>query len=144
VCHAGIVTENLTARSVVESYFDALNRHDWPAVESLVSPGYRHHGNGRGFTFGEFRARTSWLMNGIHDLHIETLAVVSDGDDVAVRWIARGAHQGSLNGERPTSRSVSFPGITMFHVEDGHVVEDWQTFDERHLYIQLSPFATFD
>ena len=144
MCQAGIVTEALTARSVVECYIDALNRHDWTGVETLVSPGYVHHGNAHDFTFAEFRARTSWLMNGIHDLHLETLAVVSDGGDVAVRWVARGVHNGSLNGERPTSRSVLFPGISMFHVENGHVVEDWQTFDERHLFVQLSPFATLE
>jgi len=31
----------------------------------------------------------------------------------------------------------------MFHVADTRVVEDWQMFDERHLYVQLSPFAGF-
>ena len=69
--------------------------------------------------------------------------MVCEGDDVAVRWLARGAHHGSLNGERPTARDVTFPGITMFHVGDGRIVEDWQAFDERHLYVQLSPFAGF-
>jgi predicted ester cyclase len=138
------VTVTLSPRQVVERYYEGLNNRDWPSLASLVASGYRHHSNGHDLTYAEFQARTSWLMNGIHDLHVEILAVVIDGDDVAVRWIARGAHHGSLNGERPTSRSVSFPGITMFHVEDGHVVEDWQTFDERHLYVQLSPFASFD
>ena len=138
------MTVTLSLRQVVERYYEGLNHRDWSGLESLVARGYRHHSNGHDLTFGEFRARTSWLMNGIHDLHVEILAVVGDGDDVAVRWIARGVHLGSLNGERPTSRSVSFPGISMFHIEDGLVIEDWQTFDERHLYVQLSPFASFD
>ena len=132
-----------TPEAVVLSYYDALNRHDWAGLEALVGPGYLHHSNGVRFTFDEFRARTAWLMNGIHDLEVECLAVVHDGDDVAVRWIARGGHHGSLNGERPTARDVEIPGITMFHVEDGLVVEDWQAFDERHLYVQLSPFSAF-
>ena len=137
------MNETLSPRRVVELYFDALNSQDWSGIEALVAPDYQHHSNGYDFNVEEFRARTSWLMNGIHGLHIETRAVVCEGDEVAVRWIASGVHNGSLNGERPTARSVSFPGITMFHVENGRVVEDWQTFDTRHLYVQLSQFATF-
>ena len=138
------MNQTLSPRAAVELYLDALNRLDWSGIQALVAPDYRHHSNGHDFNFEEFRARTAWLTNGIRDLHVETLAVVCEGDEVAVRWIASGTHHGSLNGERPTSRTVSFPGITMFHVEGGRVVEDWQTFDERHLYVQLSPFASFD
>ena len=132
-----------TSEAVVLRYYEALNHHDWAGIAALVAPNYRHHSNGTLFTFDEFRARTAWLMNGIHDLEVECLAVVHHGDDVAVRWVARGRHRGSLNGERPTARDVEFPGITMFHVEKGLVVEDWQAFDERHLYVQLSPFSAF-
>jgi predicted ester cyclase len=138
------VTETPWPRQVVELFYDALNRQDWAALHDLTASAYVHHGNATDYTFEEFRARTSWLMNGIHGLRVEPLAYVCDGADVAVRWIARGEHLGSLNGERPTARSVEFPGITLFHVEDGTVLEDWQVFDERHLHVQLSPFIGFD
>jgi len=135
--------EERSPRQVVELYLDALDRQDWDALGQLVAAGYAHHSNGTDFTFEQFRARTEWLVGGIRGLTLETVTVVADGPDVAVRWIARGAHHGSLNGERPTGRDVAFPGITMFRVADGLVVEDWQAFDERHLYTQLSPFVGF-
>ncbi len=137
------MTETPSPRQVVELYYGALNRQDWVGLDRLTATTYIHHSNAADFTFAEFQARTTWLMNGLHSLHVEVLSYVCDGPDVAVRWVARGEHLGSLNGERPTARSVGFPGITLFHVEDGQVLEDWQVFDERHLSVQLSPFIGF-
>jgi predicted ester cyclase len=137
------VTETLSPRQVVEHYYAAYNRQDWAGLDDLTAATYVHHSNAIDFTFEEFRARTAWLVNGIHGLQVETLGYVCDGAEVAVRWVARGTHLGSLNGERPTTRTVEFPGITVFRVEDGAVIEDWQVFDERHLYVQLSPFVGF-
>lgn len=122
-------------RDVANAYLAALSRHDFGALEQVVAADYRHHSNGVDFDFPGLRARTSWLIGGLPDLRVTPESFVCEDDAVAVRWLAEGTHHGSLNGERPTGHPVRFPGITMFHVADTRVVEDWQMFDERHLYV---------
>src|SRR4051812_22892793 len=62
------------------------------------------------------------------DLRFEVLEQVADGDRVANRWVLTGTNRG---------RSVRLWGITLSHVLDGRIVEDWSGFDSLELVRQL-------
>lgn len=64
------------------------------------------------------------------DLEIHVDDQVVDGDRVASRWTARGTNRG---------RRAELGGITISHIEDGKIVEDWTVSDTVGLLRQLGP-----
>jgi predicted ester cyclase len=67
------------------------------------------------------------------DLRFEVAEQVAEGDRVANRWILTGTNRG---------RSVRLWGITLSHLRDGRIVEDWTGFDSLELVRQLGVLRT--
>jgi predicted ester cyclase len=62
------------------------------------------------------------------DLAFEVVDQVAEGDRVASRWVLTGSNRG---------RNVRLWGITLSHLRDGRIVEDWSGFDSVELLRQL-------
>ena len=62
---------------------------------------------------------------------------LAQGDLVATRWTGRGTHQGELMGIPPTGKQVTVSGITISHVKNGKVVEEWTNWDTLGMLQQL-------
>lgn len=63
--------------------------------------------------------------------------VFAAGDRVAVRFVLRGAHEGSFFGIPPTHRTVTITANILMRVENGKVATLWGVFDEAGLLRQL-------
>ncbi len=50
--------------------------------------------------------------------------MVAEGDAVVARWTARGIHNGSFMGEKPTGKQIEVRGLTYYHLEGNKIVED--------------------
>ncbi|HNY35162.1 MAG TPA: ester cyclase [Methanothrix soehngenii] len=57
------------------------------------------------------------------DVTVEDM--VSEGDRVAARFVARGIHQGDFMGQPATGRSITMTGIEIFRIENGRIAELW-------------------
>lgn len=55
--------------------------------------------------------------------------IVADEATCATRYSFRGTHDGELFGIEPTGRTVEGSGVSLIHVEDGMVVEEWDFTD---------------
>lgn len=53
------------------------------------------------------------------DILLEVAQTVSEGDSIAVRYIARGTHRGDTIGMVATNLPIEFGGICMFKICDG-------------------------
>jgi steroid delta-isomerase-like uncharacterized protein len=62
---------------------------------------------------------------------------IAEGNDVAVRWLTHATHRGEFLGISPTGRQVEVAGYAIFRLEDGKVVESWDTYDVLSLQGQL-------
>jgi predicted ester cyclase len=58
------------------------------------------------------------------DLAFEVVDQVAEDDRVASRWVLTGSNRG---------REVRLWGITLSHLRDGRIVEDWSGFDSLEL-----------
>ncbi len=63
--------------------------------------------------------------------------LVAQDDRVFVRWIQRGWHCGSINGEEPTGKPLIELTSAIYRVEAGAIVEYWLQTDRKGLEIQL-------
>ena len=115
-----------TAREVVTQYFDALGAQDLDRAVATWEPGSvdRLHG------FSDLRAPEGirdyfgGIFAAMPDFRLEVLAMVTEGDDVAVRWRATGTFDGEakFEGLTPNGSSVALEGLDLLTVRDGKIV----------------------
>ena len=64
--------------------------------------------------------------------------VIAEGDKVVSRVTIRGTHQGA--GEEfvpPTGRRIEVQGLSLHRIEDGKIVEEWNSYDNLSILQQL-------
>jgi predicted ester cyclase len=74
------------------------------------------------------------------DLRVDVEGLIAEGDRVAARVRYSGTHLGPLYGLAPTGRAVSYPGVTLFRVSGGRIVEIWSIGDTLSLVSQVGVF----
>jgi predicted ester cyclase len=104
----------------------------------MVAEGYVHHsGDAESHDVEFFIAGAMGIRAALPDARVEVRDMVAEADRVAVRWVARATHTGSLFGEDATGRPVAVDGATIHRVVDGRIVEDWEVMNEGALRDQL-------
>ena len=100
------------------------------AITELMAPDAVGHMEG-GDAHGPegFRNIRAMFLQALPDLHITVENVLSDGNQVAVRWRARGTHAGELMGIPATGQKVDFCGTSWINVRDGQLAEGWDTWN---------------
>jgi steroid delta-isomerase-like uncharacterized protein len=124
-------------KDVLRRYMDAFNEGAGDQLDGLVSPSYVHHSNDQELDLAGFKRGAGAMWRTMPDLHVEIADMVSEGGKVAVRYVIRGTHLGSLLGEAPTSRAIVLYGTTIYRLEDGVIAEDWEALDEGELLKQI-------
>lgn len=72
------------------------------------------------------------------DWHSDVHFLVAEGDIVAEVFTASGAHTGAdLMGVTASGRSITMPGINVFRLRDGRIVERWGRLDDLGFLRQL-------
>lgn len=63
--------------------------------------------------------------------------MIAEKDQVVVRLTARGTHKGEFMGVPATGKSINIPGILIYRIADGKIVEHWMQVDAVSLMQQL-------
>ena len=86
----------------------------------------------------EARQFVSMYKTAFPDLNVTVEDTIAEGDRVVTRYTVRGTHQGEIEGfGPPTGRQLEFEGITIHHIEDGKIVEEWERYDNLGILQQL-------
>jgi steroid delta-isomerase-like uncharacterized protein len=98
--------------------------HDPPFGASADREGMRSAGAMFRAVFPDWRS----------DLHL----LVAEGDVVVEMFTASGTHTGAeIMGVAPSGRTVTLPGINIFRLRDGRIVERWGRLDDLGFLRQL-------
>jgi steroid delta-isomerase-like uncharacterized protein len=122
----------------VQRVIDAYNDRTLEAFDSLLTDDVvlvRDEEKARGRE--EFKAVLGRLRRAFPDLQYRISDVVSSGDRMALRWEARGTHQGEYLGVQGTGRSVTYGGITLYELRDGRIARVWVAADLLSLLRRL-------
>ena len=63
--------------------------------------------------------------------------MTAEGNRVVVRARFKGNHEGEFNGISPTNRTVEFPFVISYEIENGKIVHHWLIADQMALMEQL-------
>jgi ketosteroid isomerase-like protein len=135
------VTERAVA-AATEGDDRTLARHALENVCSTADPGravgvysrdFLDHVNARDYSGHEGIRESLGLYQLLFrdgDLRIRVEDQVAEGDQVVSRWVAEGHNRG---------RPLRLWGITISHIADGEIVEDWSASDYLDVLRQLGP-----
>jgi steroid delta-isomerase-like uncharacterized protein len=135
-------------RTIVRRFYDEIvNGRDAGAAEELIAddivfrdpavPGGVLHGRAGVQQFIET------LVAAFPDFRMTSEGAILVEDATAVcRWVARGTHRGEFAGQPPTGREFSVPGIDLFTITEGRIVQMWVALDTLSMMQQLGAVPT--
>ena len=103
------ITEVLTGRNV-------------NLADELLASNYVNRA--MGMDLAAFKAMGAGLGRGLPDLKFNIQNLVAEGDAVVARMTAEGTHTGSLMGESPSGKKISFQILCYYSLANGRIVED--------------------
>lgn len=113
-----------TGGRLVRNLIEALNTHDLDVVASFYASDYSGSDVARAKTQqgrASLRQDLADCLSAFPDLCLREVETVGRDGRVAVHWIARGTHQGTLMRIPPTGRTVSFCGSSFLTVKNGEI-----------------------
>jgi predicted ester cyclase len=125
---------------VARTYFEATARRDLDAMEACWKPGGIENimGFGELRVPEEYRAYFRELFDALPDFKYEVLAMVTEGNRVAVHWQARGTFTGKdYQGLKANGNPGRIEGIDMVEIVDGKVVRNDVSFDSATMMREI-------
>ncbi len=127
-----IMRSIMTPPEVARDWFETVwNRRDIAAALEVVGPDVMAVSEGGVIrSAAQFREQVYLpMIQALPDLRVEILGTVGEGEEVVVRWVARGTHAGEGMGLPASGRKVEFSGMTWFRICDGLIVEAWDRYN---------------
>ncbi len=136
---AGMDTTEQNKKTVTALIDAVFTRGDVGAVDEYLAEDFVNHDPPPGAPGGRegMRQAAAMFRAGFPDWHSDTGILVAEGDLVVEEFTASGTHQGEIFGVPSSGRTVSMPGINIWRLRDGHVVERWGRLNELQLLNQL-------
>lgn len=130
---------NESNKAIVQRYQDAHNANDLAVLDEIVSPNLISHNMLPGIPAGREGGKMvhQALLAAFPDQHSETLTLIAEGDKVVQYFMVSGTNQGSFMGAPATGKSYKVPGISIFRIENGKIMEHWGVFDQLGVLQQL-------
>lgn len=114
-------------KAAVRKFVDALNRQDTALLAEVCTPEVA-------------KEWTEWLLGmytSMKDHHIELVAMVADGESVAVKMATSGYHTGEIHGLPATGNRWTNRVYTFFRFVDGKISEVDALADAENIIKQL-------
>ena len=125
--------------TVMRAWFDELwNQGRSDTIDRLFAADGRAHGLGVTPIVGraQFHSFYQGFRQAFPDIQVEVARSVTEGDMVSVHCHVTGTHTGPGFGA-PSGGRVDFWGHCMARVQNGQLVEGWNTFDFLTCYQQM-------
>ncbi len=106
-------------------YEEIVNTGNVDRIENFIAPEYEEVHDGKRYVIGIEGAKEHILggRETYRDLHLSVEKQIAEGDWVVTCLTARGVHQGTWLGIKPTGKAVSFTVVNVDRVVDGRIVE---------------------
>lgn len=127
-------------KEIVRDYIGRLfTKGDLTAVDDYLAEDYVDHDPPFGTPGGRegMRGAAAMFRQGFPDWRTEIGHLIAEGDLVCEQFTASGVQRGAVMGVPPTGKTVTLPGIQIFRISGGKIVERWGQLDELGLLRQL-------
>ncbi len=112
------------SKQLIRDYFDAAFHDTEAAMDRYVAD-------------PELREHIIIFGRGLPDYRLEMEDILAEGDKVVVRARVIGTHEGPLFDVPASGKSVEFPIIIIYKLENGTIVDHWMQADTLSLMQQI-------
>jgi steroid delta-isomerase-like uncharacterized protein len=122
-----------------EWFEEVWNRRRADAIDRLMAPNAKVHGLSGEPIIGAagFKPFHKTFCESFPEFKVDVVESMVDGDRVAVVCRVTGRHGGDALGGKATGKAIDFWGMTMGRVENGKIVEGWNSYDFLTMYQQI-------
>lgn len=135
------VEQLLSARAVVENYFDALNVRDYARAAGAIAEHCRWESVATESTFqgpGAIVAGLREFVASFPDWHVHVECVMAWEDRVVVEWTTNGTFTRAFRGREPNGKRFRRRGCSVAQVQGGKIVAYRDYYDRLTLEQQLA------
>jgi steroid delta-isomerase-like uncharacterized protein len=128
-----------TNKAILQHLPEAVNKQDLAALDEIVATNVVFHDRVMGDIIGieGFKQFLTMYLAAFPDLQITLEDLIAEEDKVAIRYVGTGTHEGELMGIPPTGVHGTTPGIEIYRLADGKIVEVWSVMDNLGLLQRL-------
>jgi steroid delta-isomerase-like uncharacterized protein len=128
-------------KAIVRRVFEELwNKGNLSLADQLFTPNYTDHDSSTpDFGHGpeSEKKRVTLYRTAFPDLRLTIEDIIAEGETVMARWSCRGTHNGDLSGIAATGKQFTISGMTVAHLVNGKIAEDYVNWDALGLMQQL-------
>jgi steroid delta-isomerase-like uncharacterized protein len=130
-------------RKLFERYFDEVaNGGNLDLADEIFAADYQHHDpanpDPRPVVGPQgVREHLISLKGAFPDLIFDVEDTISDGDQIVVRWTARGVNTGEYFGMPATGKPIEITGMNTWRTRNGKAIEGWVNRDDLGMLQQL-------
>lgn len=136
-------------KALVLRCVDAFQKGDIVAIKDIFSPNYVGHFPYVGHLLGNTTQTYEMViespknyMAAFSDITIIVEETIAKEDKVTIRYIAKGTYTGADLGLRDVRKKIEMNGIAIERIENGKIVEVWDTADSLSFFKQLGAELT--
>lgn len=115
---------------------EAFNKGNYDVLYNHFNPDFIEHQFGLHPTIEGFKGDIQYLRTAFPDFSLSIEDMVTDGDKVWARMIARGTNRGGFMGP-PNGKSIEVAVFDMCRFADGKIVEHWGSPDRFGILAQI-------
>lgn len=115
----------------------------WDDLDNLLDEKFTYTGDGFVFSKDEYIGFMQDMKSAFSNLKMTFPAIVEEEDMVSIRFISTAINTGSFMGAPANKKNLEVHGIFMRKVENGKVMQEWQTTDLLGVMKQIGFGALF-
>jgi steroid delta-isomerase-like uncharacterized protein len=124
---------------IVRSYYDALNRGDFNALDQLFASDYKRYLSATGTPLDASgqKKRLAGILAVFPDMKITVDNLIAEGDYVTACLTARCTQKGTFLGIPPTGKLITVSGFEVIRIANGKMAEHWGGTDTFNMLQQI-------
>ena len=123
----------------VQRFTEMFNKPDIDIADEIFAPNFLAHlPLAPILDLPNFKSFVQGFYDAIPDFWQEVNDSILAGDRLVLRVTYHGTHRGDFMGISPTGREMTMPGIGIFRIENGLIVENWAEIDVFGVLQQVS------
>lgn len=130
-----------TAQTAI-SVSRAILEGNWAKLDTLLDSNFTYTGDGYVFTKDEYIGFMQDMRAAFSDFDMTLEKIVTEGNFVSIRFSSKVVNTGKFMGEPANQKNLVVTGIFQRKVENGKVMQEWQTTDLLGVMSQIGFGAT--
>jgi steroid delta-isomerase-like uncharacterized protein len=119
-------------KEIVRRVFEAFNTGNLALLDVVMAADLVDQNSTHDYAPGleGVKQEISVYRKAFPDLHFTIEDEIAEVDKVAVRYTVRATHEGDFLGFAPTGRRVTAPGLDIYRIHDGKIVQQWGSINQ--------------